>query len=280
MASRKNTSRTNKTNKRIVDKSPETTTVRVSRPEDKRDSDGNGLFDRIQNDLQHNQSYLNLILGGLIAVVLGVLLWNYFTKPNNDLIPAQQTETADEQGDVSKDKLPGSYKVKTGDTLFTIAEKYYGDGYKYTRIREANSLANENSLTEGQMITIPKDDDVEVADEANKSANPSPTEVTSPVAVASPDTMQKDNPEQAKSGATPTTQMTADTNDKGTGGAENQTIWGEKISGDTYTVQTGDWLSKVAGRVYGDPTAYQKIAQANNIQNADIIEVGTVLKIP
>lgn len=66
----------------------------------------------------------------------------------------------------------------------------------------------------------------------------------------------------------------------GTGGAINQTIWGEKISGDTYTVVDGDWLSKIAGRAYGDIMAYTKIAQANNITNPDLIEPGTVLKIP
>lgn len=66
----------------------------------------------------------------------------------------------------------------------------------------------------------------------------------------------------------------------GTGGAVNETIWGEKITGDTYTVVTDDWLSKIAGRAYGDIKAYEKIAKANNISNADLIEPGTVLTIP
>ena len=70
------------------------------------------------------------------------------------------------------------------------------------------------------------------------------------------------------------------TKDNGTGGATNQTIWGEAITADTYTTVEGDWLSKIAGRSYGDPMAFDKIAKANNIQNPDIIESGTVLKIP
>lgn len=68
--------------------------------------------------------------------------------------------------------------------------------------------------------------------------------------------------------------------DEGTGGAINQTIWGEKITGDTYTVAEGDWLSKIAGRAYGDIMAYPKIAEANNIANPDLIEPGMVLKLP
>ncbi len=67
---------------------------------------------------------------------------------------------------------------------------------------------------------------------------------------------------------------------EGIGGATNETIWGEKITGDTYTVVDEDWLSKIAGRAYGDIMAFDKIAKANNISNPDLIEPGTVLKIP
>ena len=66
----------------------------------------------------------------------------------------------------------------------------------------------------------------------------------------------------------------------GVGGAENQTIWGEKIDGDTYTVVEGDWLSKIAGRAYGDIMAFDKIVQANDIANPDLVEPGQVLQIP
>jgi nucleoid-associated protein YgaU len=59
-----------------------------------------------------------------------------------------------------------------------------------------------------------------------------------------------------------------------------QTTWGGPISGDSYTVVKGDWLSTIAARAYGDVMLYNKIAQANNISNPNIIEVGTVLKIP
>lgn len=69
------------------------------------------------------------------------------------------------------------------------------------------------------------------------------------------------------------------TEDLGIGGGDT-TIWGPRISGNTYTVVEDDWLSKIAGRAYGDIYAYQKIADANNIQNPDLIEVGVVLTIP
>lgn len=58
------------------------------------------------------------------------------------------------------------------------------------------------------------------------------------------------------------------------------TEWGAKISGDKYTVVPGDWLSKIAGRAYGDTMAYEKIAKANNITDPNLIEPGTVITIP
>lgn len=184
------------------------------------------LFERLQEDIRRNNSYLNLILGALIVIVLGVLIFNYFNRGR--LGPSQQAGPQT-QGDISKDQLPGKYTVKQGDTLFTIAQKYYDDGFKYPKLVASNKLANENLIEVGQVLEISK-----LAEKENQ----------------------------------------------GIGGAENQTIWGEKITSDTYTIQEGDWLSKIAGRVYGDPLVYDRIAKANNLQDPDLIEPGMTLKIP
>lgn len=222
--------------------------VSVSRPLKKQQS----FFEKVQSDLQNNQNYLNLILGGLIVVIIGVLLFNYFNRPSQDIGPSQQTQEKQAQTqDVEKNQLPGKYTVKEGDTLYLIAEKYYDDGFKYAEIVKANNLTNENNIEVGQILDLPK------------------LEQTSQTAESSP------SPENS-----PSPSSVAESDDKGTGGAENQTIWGEKITGDTYTIQPDDWLSKIAGRAYGDVMAYDKIAQANNIQNPDLIEPGVVLKIP
>lgn len=56
-----------------------------------------------------------------------------------------------------------------------------------------------------------------------------------------------------------------------------------------YTVQAGDWLSKIAEKYYGDALAYPQIVEANNAQsddaypdiaNPDLIEPGLVLCLP
>lgn len=48
----------------------------------------------------------------------------------------------------------------------------------------------------------------------------------------------------------------------------------------THTVQAGEGLSQIAEKFYGDRELWTKIAEANSITNADLIEVGTVLLIP
>lgn len=173
--------------------------------------------EKLENQVQSNQSRLSMILGALIVLVVGILVFNYFNKNKSDLGPAQQTEM----------KEDGKYTVKEGDTLFLIAEKYYNDGYKYTEIVKANNLASADLIEMGQVLEIPK--------------------VEAMTAVS---------------------EQPADTE------------WGPKITGNSYTVVAGDWLSKIAGRSYGDIYAYQKIADANKITNPDTIEIGQVLTIP
>lgn len=52
--------------------------------------------------------------------------------------------------------------------------------------------------------------------------------------------------------------------------------------GQTYTVLSGDNLSKIAKQFYGNPNDWQKIFNANRdqISNPDLIQPGQVLKIP
>lgn len=51
-------------------------------------------------------------------------------------------------------------------------------------------------------------------------------------------------------------------------------------SGGTYTVVSGDTLSKIAKRFYGDANHYHAIAQASGIDNPDHIEVGQEITLP
>lgn len=53
-----------------------------------------------------------------------------------------------------------------------------------------------------------------------------------------------------------------------------------ELLNNTYIVKKGDTLYKIAKEMYGDGNKYSIIALANNIKNANIINIGQVLKIP
>ena len=50
---------------------------------------------------------------------------------------------------------PRTYTVVSGDTLFAIAERFYGDGNRYPEIAAASGIANPDLIQVGQVVTIP-----------------------------------------------------------------------------------------------------------------------------
>lgn len=46
------------------------------------------------------------------------------------------------------------YKVKQGDTLWSIAERHLGDGNRYPEIQRANNL-RDDVIHPGDVLTIP-----------------------------------------------------------------------------------------------------------------------------
>lgn len=238
--------------------------VTVTKPAKKEETT---FLNKVQSDLENRNALLNLILGVLIVIIVGVLIFNYFNRAK-DLGPASNVDTVTETtGDVTKENLPGNYTVKAGDTLFTIAEKYYDSGWEYVRIVEENKISDPNNVEEGRVLMIPRA-------EAMTNASPSPATDS---AMTSPAMMEA----SATPSATPSPTMAPVVELPTTIAPATQPAWGNKIEGDTYTVQAGDWLSTIAARAYnGDLMAYEKIAKANNLTNPNLIEVGQILKLP
>lgn len=48
-----------------------------------------------------------------------------------------------------------TYTVESGDTLWAIAERFYGDGSKYQAIADASGISNPDLIQPGQVLTIP-----------------------------------------------------------------------------------------------------------------------------
>lgn len=126
--------------------------------------------------LRLNEQKISQVLGGLVVVVVGILLYNYFSSVNKQAEIAQKaTEEAA--------KAKQTHVVAKGEFLWEIAQQYYNDGYQWTKIAEANNLTNPDILVEGQELTLPQ---LEVKPEiaaavtsaTSESDTPQPTEYT------------------------------------------------------------------------------------------------------
>lgn len=78
------------------------------------------------------------------------------TKPQSTT-KLKATVKATTKRDDSSAPSVSSHTVVSGDCLWNIAKKYYGDGSQYTKIYEANKdkISNPNLIYPGQVLTIP-----------------------------------------------------------------------------------------------------------------------------
>lgn len=114
---------------------------------------------------QNKESFISIVLGVLVVIVIGVLVFNYFKNLNKTVNIGKQVATETQlTGAVGPETTPtqaqalktGTYKVKTGDGLWNIAVNVYNDGYKWVDIAKSNNLADPYIITEGQILKIPK----------------------------------------------------------------------------------------------------------------------------
>ncbi|MFE3291633.1 LysM peptidoglycan-binding domain-containing protein [Rhodococcus sp. NPDC059234] len=48
-----------------------------------------------------------------------------------------------------------THTVESGDTLWDLAQRFYGDGNQFQRIADANGIPNPDAINVGQVLTIP-----------------------------------------------------------------------------------------------------------------------------
>jgi len=108
-----------------------------------------------------SEQTISTILGGLVILVVGILIFNYFRSTGNKtgLQGANESTVVSpekENAGITPEGLPTTYKVAKGDHLWAIAEKFYGSGYNWVDIAKENHLTNPNRIFVGQEIIIPK----------------------------------------------------------------------------------------------------------------------------
>jgi len=135
---------------------------------------------------------------------------------------------------------PKTYTIVSGDDLWAIAVKIYGDGYKWVDIAKANNLTDPGLIHIGNKLKLPE----------QKSTLTAVSPVPSDTKEAEPSRMQ-----------TPS-QLT------------------QKITGNTYAIANGDDLWSIAVRAYGDGYRWVDIAKVNMLTDPDLIFSKDILKIP
>lgn len=96
---------------------------------------------------------------------------------------------------------------------------------------------------------------------------------TAAAAVAAPEAVTEEDADAAAATTAPSTDTT-------TTAAETAPASVSSDAGETYTVQAGDTLSKIALSVYGDINAYTVICEKNQVPDCNVIEVGDTLVLP
>ena len=105
--------------------------------------------------IKWGESYTSLFLGAVVVVVALVLVFS-FVRSRNNLNKGQtgSTSTISKEQEAAK-AMPKTYTVKSGDYLWSIAEKIYGSGYNWVDLANANNLENPSVLYEGTKLIVP-----------------------------------------------------------------------------------------------------------------------------
>lgn len=112
--------------------------------------------------LKLNESLVSMILGALIVVLIGILAYGYFrnNRPNTNPVTQQTQEEINKNGELTSPAaavaLPTTHTVAAGETLWSIAEKYYASGYNYQDVAKANNISDPLNIDVGQKLTVPK----------------------------------------------------------------------------------------------------------------------------
>ncbi len=111
--------------------------------------------------LKLSEQNISMVLGALVVIVIGVLIFNYFRGVGTEVTPEEapvpgEVKLIEEEGKLVPEGLPKTHTVQTGEHLWMIAKNYFGSGYNWVDIARENNLANPNRLLVGQELSIPK----------------------------------------------------------------------------------------------------------------------------
>lgn len=77
------------------------------------------------------------------------------TEPLPEPAPQAQPEPQWVDSNMPAQPAASTHRVVRGDTLWSLAERYYGDGKRWRDIAQANGITNERRLIVGTELVIP-----------------------------------------------------------------------------------------------------------------------------
>ena len=128
--------------------------LKASRKSASKDTSVEVYFQNIYKQLKLGESYVSLILGAVVViVVIGAffifmsgrnIVENAMNRPSNPPTPTKHVQAE------------RTYILKDGEGLWDVAVKFYGDGYKWTIISDANHLSdNPDNVVPGMKLMVP-----------------------------------------------------------------------------------------------------------------------------
>lgn len=253
----------------------------------------------ILKTIKLQESTISMALGAIVIVIVGVLAINLVGNRKGETIPPIEV--------TNNESLPTTHTVAQGESLSSIAEKYYGyDDWR--EIARENNINDPNKLVAGQKLTIPA---IENADSSTNTPTQKP--IATPTPTAAPIATEKTKHKVTEGESL--WKIAEDYYESGynwvdiarenkisnpgiiTVGqeisipkveAKSKTIAETKmvvnspdpISGATYTVVKGDNLWEIAIRAYGDGYKWVEIAKENSLKNPSLIHSGNTLSLP
>lgn len=108
----------------------------------------------VQKLMKNSDSYKSLIYGIVTVVVLFVVI--ALGVRNLAQNRAQIDENAVTSQAPELKNQDTRYTVAEGDTLWSISEKVYNDGFGWKEIADANKISNPSSIEKGMILVIPQ----------------------------------------------------------------------------------------------------------------------------
>ena len=115
------------------------------------------MFEDLKERLNLKENYVSMALGLLVILVVGAVIFNAVTGKREGAVTEKGVVTEEEEATKAgiRTDLPTTYTVAEGEDLWTVSENFYGSGYNWVDIVEANRIVNPDRVEAGTKLTIP-----------------------------------------------------------------------------------------------------------------------------